>query len=119
MRAKRIVHSCAPVLRPSHRALLAQLDRASGFDPEGREFESLRARHGDEKPPIFHGFLFFWGVVGGDSGLRALFFFPGWGLFTFPSRTLFNGIIGASAKEGRLCESADHRCGRTFAFTSQ
>src|SRR6266480_2867647 len=27
---------CAPV---------AQLDRASGFEPEGREFESLRARH--------------------------------------------------------------------------
>src|SRR5437660_12578874 len=27
---------CAPV---------AQLDRASGFEPEGREFKSLRARH--------------------------------------------------------------------------
>jgi hypothetical protein len=28
------------------RAPLAQLDRASGYEPEGREFESLRARHG-------------------------------------------------------------------------
>ena len=28
-----------------HRAPVAQLDRASGFEPEGREFESLRARH--------------------------------------------------------------------------
>ena len=26
-------------------ASVAQLDRASGFEPEGREFESLRARH--------------------------------------------------------------------------
>jgi hypothetical protein len=30
-----ILIRCAPV---------AQLDRASGFEPEGREFESLRAR---------------------------------------------------------------------------
>ena len=30
--------SCAPV---------AQLDRASGFEPEGRAFESLRAHHED------------------------------------------------------------------------
>ena len=29
---------------PPH-ALVAQLDRASDFDSEGREFESLRARH--------------------------------------------------------------------------
>jgi hypothetical protein len=27
------------------RAPLAQLDRASGYEPEGREFESLRAHH--------------------------------------------------------------------------
>jgi hypothetical protein len=26
-------------------APVAQLDRASGFEPEGREFKSLRARH--------------------------------------------------------------------------
>ena len=32
--------------RQTHRiAPLAQLDRASGYEPEGREFESLRARH--------------------------------------------------------------------------
>ena len=29
----------------THIAPLAQLDRASGYEPEGREFESLRARH--------------------------------------------------------------------------
>ena len=29
----------------SKSAPLAQLDRASGYEPEGREFESLRARH--------------------------------------------------------------------------
>jgi putative endonuclease len=28
-----------------HRAPVAQLDRASAFEAEGREFESLRARH--------------------------------------------------------------------------
>ena len=28
-----------------HGALVAQLDRASGYEPEGREFESLRAHH--------------------------------------------------------------------------
>ena len=26
-------------------APVAQLDRVSGYEPEGREFESLRARH--------------------------------------------------------------------------
>ena len=30
---------------PSKTAPLAQLDRASGYEPEGREFESLRAHH--------------------------------------------------------------------------
>ena len=29
----------------SSRAPVAQLDRASGYEPDGREFESLRARH--------------------------------------------------------------------------
>jgi hypothetical protein len=28
-----------------NQAPLAQLDRASGYEPEGREFESLRAHH--------------------------------------------------------------------------
>ena len=32
-------------VRESRNAPVAQLDRASGFEPEGREFESLRARH--------------------------------------------------------------------------
>ena len=32
---------------PTHLTIapLAQLDRASGYEPEGREFESLRAHH--------------------------------------------------------------------------
>src|SRR5664279_4421537 len=33
-------------------APLAQLDRASGYEPEGREFESLRARHFSTFPVI-------------------------------------------------------------------
>ena len=32
------------------RAPVAQLDRASGYEPEGREFESLRAHHFFPKP---------------------------------------------------------------------
>src|SRR5690606_13886180 len=43
-------------------APVAQLDRASGFEPEGREFESLRARHSME---------------GHGSRLKA-----GWAVFT-------------------------------------
>ena len=44
-------------------APLAQLDRASGYEPEGREFESLRARHFFIRflvkafPPQFFDFL--------------------------------------------------------------
>src|SRR5579864_3458549 len=38
-------------------APLAQLDRASGYEPEGREFESLRAHH-----PLKH--LSFGGAIG-------------------------------------------------------
>lgn len=30
---------------PSHRAFVAQLDRAPGFEPGGQGFESLRAHH--------------------------------------------------------------------------
>jgi hypothetical protein len=37
------IHSGAPV---------AQLDRASGYEPEGREFESLRARHFPNKTTV-------------------------------------------------------------------
>ena len=33
------------ITKPQRCAPLAQLDRASGYEPEGREFESLRARH--------------------------------------------------------------------------
>ena len=35
----------SPPLFANHVAPVAQLDRASGYEPEGREFESLRARH--------------------------------------------------------------------------
>ena len=46
------------VNRPGRQALVAQLDRASDFDSEGREFESLRARqistiHGQAAAIVF------------------------------------------------------------------
>ena len=40
----KVVQSCQ-VLRCKSDAPVAQLDRVSGYEPEGREFESLRARH--------------------------------------------------------------------------
>ena len=43
-----IFRNCAAVrgmVYDASKAPVAQLDRASGFEPEGREFESLRARH--------------------------------------------------------------------------
>ena len=44
----RILRTSAPV---------AQLDRASGYEPEGREFESLRARHSKTCPHSCLGHL--------------------------------------------------------------
>ena len=40
------------LLRWKSSAPLAQLDRASGYEPEGREFESLRARHFPSSLPL-------------------------------------------------------------------
>lgn len=42
------------ILINSSIAPLAQLDRAFGYEPKGREFESLRARH---FPPFFASIL--------------------------------------------------------------
>src|SRR5215468_6913805 len=68
-------------LGPSkHSAPLAQLDRASGYEPEGREFESLRARHFSwlfdrfplrARPPIRPGSLWdhFWMEI--SEGVEA------------------------------------------------
>ena len=41
-------------------APVAQLDRASAFEAEGREFESLRARHSKTHPHI--GLRYFFGI---------------------------------------------------------
>ena len=48
-------------MRGSDSAPVAQLDRVSGYEPEGRAFESLRARHSEQTlRPIFGlAFLFF------------------------------------------------------------
>ncbi len=41
-------------MRGSDSAPVAQLDRVSGYEPEGRAFESLRARHSEKAfRPIF------------------------------------------------------------------
>ena len=48
---------------PGKNVTIAQLDRASGYEPEGRGFESLRSRH---KNPVNAGF-FSLDIV--DSGL--------------------------------------------------
>ena len=38
-------HICGTILGRNPIALLAQLDRVSGYGPEGQGFESLTARH--------------------------------------------------------------------------
>ena len=44
-------------------ALIAQLDRASGYGPEGREFESSSARQ-NRKPAVKRVFLCLCGLAG-------------------------------------------------------
>ena len=40
-----------PVRQSAHYVVLAQLDRVTGYEPVGREFESLNPRHrGPPKP---------------------------------------------------------------------
>ena len=52
------VLNCAIIIKLSMRhAPLAQLDRASGYGPEGRGFESLTAYH--REPIDFNGFAVF------------------------------------------------------------
>ena len=41
--------------QPSAQAPVAQLDRASGYEPEGRVFESRRAHHKTGSPQEFDG----------------------------------------------------------------
>ena len=47
----------ARIMRRSVSAPVAQLDRVSGYEPEGRAFESLRARHRTFQTDLF-GFDF-------------------------------------------------------------
>jgi hypothetical protein len=42
---KGLAQSSAPLYLPLHNAPVAQLDRASDYESEGRTFESFRARH--------------------------------------------------------------------------
>ena len=50
-------------------ARVAQLDRAFGYEPKGREFESCHARH-FKKEPL--GSFFLWQVLTRDKG-RSLY----------------------------------------------
>jgi CheY-like chemotaxis protein len=57
---------CLVPYRGTH-ARVAQLDRASGYEPEGREFESLRAHHPslnpEKKGPTARTYSGAWGMV--------------------------------------------------------
>ena len=58
---KKLLHfssSCANILGQKKYALLAQLDRASGYGPEGRGFESLTACSKPLFPIRKGGFIF-------------------------------------------------------------
>ena len=48
-RKKRLTFSARTTNVLFHQALVAQLDRATGYEPVGREFESLRAHHSRAK----------------------------------------------------------------------
>ena len=64
---------CAIIMRLSERtecAPLAQLDRASGYGPEGRGFESLRAYQSHGNSTNFRGFVFVFCTFPGGSILR-------------------------------------------------
>jgi hypothetical protein len=53
-RAQRVERSSVAVLEfILISAPVAQLDRASGYEPEGREFESPRAHHNPNKNEVF------------------------------------------------------------------
>jgi hypothetical protein len=69
-----------------HGAPLAQLDRASGYEPEGREFESLRARHSFQ---CLRGFLTRY-----PGGVPAVVAFG----FTFVLRSLVSDGVYASPR---------------------
>ena len=62
----------SPPVESSDNAPVAQLDRVSGYEPEGREFESLRARHEMEKGSHENGAPFsFHGHGAAGEGLRT------------------------------------------------
>ncbi len=53
------------IMRLSFSAPVAQLDRVSGYEPEGRAFESLRARQKNNQATTAVVFLFFGGYKTG------------------------------------------------------
>ena len=46
---KRLTEPVRPTIPLSRDAAVAQLDRATGYEPVGQEFESLRAHHNKNK----------------------------------------------------------------------
>jgi hypothetical protein len=74
---KSLVIGCAP---SSSHAPVAQLDRVPGYEPGGREFESLRARHIEMKWPLrrLRRRGHFISIRRTRSGVRALKHHPVW-----------------------------------------
>ena len=54
-------------------ALVAQLDRVSGYEPEGRGFESLPAHHFMKKACDLHRGLFLWPIFLGRHVIAAAY----------------------------------------------
>ena len=59
------------IMRGSDSAPVAQLDRVSGYEPEGRAFESLRARHSEHAQRSIFGLAF---LLSGISVIRTRLF---------------------------------------------
>ncbi len=69
-RAKKVLHFsfvCANIFEHKKYALLAQLDRVTGYEPVGQGFESLAARQ-NKSTPI--GVLLFWWAKGTNRDPR-------------------------------------------------
>ena len=70
-RAKRIIRAltataCGIIKATRFQAPVAQLDRVSGYEPEGRRFESFRARQKSERPSIAVAFFMALGIRTSD-----------------------------------------------------
>src|ERR1700730_5303179 len=106
-----LVNCCGNIRAPC--APVAQLDRAPGYEPGGRELESLRAHHNFPCPRTLRRFLQFDVVIRTPGRKKAEFdnpaSAPGWTLPRAARRR-------SGAKRRTSGAAASNLSGRTIAF---